>query len=708
MKRILSGILAFSMLALLSTGILPSNVGWAEAIAAQNAAYVPLYEVAEGAKADKIVVISDLHLGVDDAYAETVKNRQILVDFLHHVAATGDIAELVIAGDFFDEWFQPFSAEPHTDSSAFYHKAAENNKDVVDAIKELMTTYGKKVTYLPGNHDMTLDFDTIADIIPGINQARDVAGLGTYRTGLRNEIVIEHGHRYNIFCAPDNITNSGLTNGKSILPPGYFFTRIGASSVQEGMPKVEKTYPPVTDPGKDDVSQYGAYLYHQMWMWTLETLPVKEGLDDKVMDAGFSGFDDVYSISDVLPAQGADGKINAKVFPNIQDNWDEVQKRNGVPTYIAFNDAVMQSASTTVVDAQAVTQHFNVDPTIEVVVFGHTHVPIYREITSNKVYANSGTWIDNNTQGDGTTFVLIGLGEDADTVGLYKYNEDGSIKSLSGECPKPGSVAAQTLNLTGVENARDLGGYVTEDGRKVKPGVLLRTAMLAGATETDIQTLTNTYHLKQVIDLRTTSEVSESPDPKIDGVTDTHLKILDESATADDKSAVMETKFSKSSRSVQELVDLIQNGTIMDDMYTGVLTSQYMQQKFHEFFERLLANPDGAVLFHCKSGKDRTGEAAVLLLTALGVNRETCMQDFALTNDFKKTTIDSVVAQAKKITEDESVLNTVAGLVGVNPSYMEKVFDESEAQYGSMMGFIKQGIGLTDDEVQQLRDMYLE
>jgi hypothetical protein len=263
-------------------------------------------------------------------------------------------------------------------------------------------------------------------------------------------------------------------------------------------------------------------------------------------------------------------------------------RENGVPTYIAFNDAVMQSASTTVVDAQAVTQHFNVDPTIEVVVFGHTHVPIYREIASNKVYANSGTWIDNNTQGDSTTFVLIGLGEKADTVGLYKYSEDGSIKSLSDECPLSGSMAAQTLNLTGVENARDLGGYVTEDGRKVKPGVLLRTAKLAGAKDTDIQTLLNTYHLKQVIDLRTTTEVTEAPDPKIEGVTDTNLKILDESATADDKSVAMANTCSKSFDSAQGLVDLIQSGVITDDLYTGVLTSQYAQQEYHEILNGCL------------------------------------------------------------------------------------------------------------------------
>lgn len=430
MTKILSLVLAFSMFVSMTTGICIAET----TAAAGKAAYTPLYEVAEGAKANKVVVISDLHLGVDDAFAETVKNKQIIVDFLHSVAATGDIAEVVIAGDFFDEWFLPFSVESHTDSSTFYHQVAKNNKEVVDAFEELITTYGKKVTYVSGNHDMTLDAATVADIIPGI-MSRDVDGLGTYRTGLRNEIVIEHGHRYNVFVAPDNVSNSDRTNGKSILPPGYFFTRIAASSVVEGRPKANKTYPTVTEPGKDDASQYGAYLYYKMWMWTLNYFQVNEGLDDKVMDVRFNGFNDKFSMSDVLPTEDADGKISAVLFRNFQDNWDEIQKRNGVATYIPFTDAVAQSTSSSYVDAQAVTQYFNVDPTVEVVVFGHTHVPVYNKIAENKVYANSGTWIDKNTLGENATFVLIEMGTEADAVGLYKYNADGSIKPLSSESP---------------------------------------------------------------------------------------------------------------------------------------------------------------------------------------------------------------------------------------------------------------------------------
>lgn len=401
--------------------------------ATPDLAYTPLYGVPDGSAANKIVVISDLHLGVDDSYSETVQNKQLLVDFLHHVGVTEDIAEVVIAGDFFDEWFQPFTAAPHADSASFYREVAQNNATVVNAFADLITVYGKTVTYVPGNHDITLDGDTMASILPGIHQARDADGLGAYRTGSRNEIVIEHGHRYSAFVAPDNLSNSALSNGQSILPPGYFFTRIGASYVMEGRPADQKTYPTVTAPDQSNVSQYGAYLYYQMWLWTLTTYPVNESLDAKVMDAGFSGFTEVFSIQDALPTLGADGKLSAKLFAHLQDNWEAIQTNNHVAVHVSFNDMIMQSAESSYVDAQAVRQYFDVDPSVEVVVFGHTHSPRRQEIAANKIYANAGSWIDRNTVGETGTFVLIGLGEETDTVDVYQYQTDGSITPLSGQ-----------------------------------------------------------------------------------------------------------------------------------------------------------------------------------------------------------------------------------------------------------------------------------
>lgn len=430
MKKNFAGLLILSLSTLILTACSSKNSTPNSGDTGQKNTYQPLYAVADASVADKIVVISDLHLGIDDKYAETVENKALLVNFIHSVSATKDIAEVVIAGDLFDEWFLSFSVKSHTDSSEFYEKIAKNNSEVIDAFKELISTYGKKVTYVPGNHDMTLDQATLEKIIPGIKQARDVNGLGSYRTGSQNEIVIEHGHRYNVFVAPDTISNKNIAGNKTFLPPGYFFTRIAASSVLEGKPQSNKEFPVVNEPTENNTSKIGAYLYYKTWLWVMNAFPVNEGFNDKVIDVKFNGYNNQYSLSDIFPTEDSEGNINAVLFPNFQNNWEEVQDLNGVKTHIPFNEAIQQATTSSFIDDQATKQYFNNDPTTKVVVFGHTHVPFLEKYSDSKLYANSGTWIDKNTLGETATFVLIEKKDDQHNVQTFKYNDDGSIKAL--------------------------------------------------------------------------------------------------------------------------------------------------------------------------------------------------------------------------------------------------------------------------------------
>ena len=94
----------------------------------------PLWDA--GPIRDKIVVCSDLHIGVDDAYAETVENRPYLEEFFNRIAVTSDVRELVINGDFLDEWYLPLSYI-ETDRAAFYLANIENNQGVMDALKRV-------------------------------------------------------------------------------------------------------------------------------------------------------------------------------------------------------------------------------------------------------------------------------------------------------------------------------------------------------------------------------------------------------------------------------------------------------------------------------------------------------------------------------------------------------------------------------------------
>ncbi len=393
---------------------------------------LPLWEKESAHEAQRIIVVSDLHLGVDDSFSETVKNKDLLTEFLERLVIS-DIDELVIAGDMLDEWFVPISYEPHNDLVAFFEKVAENNASIVAAFEKIIQS-GVVVAYVPGNHDLLLDEETLAKLIPGIVQARDVDGLGTYRTGMRSEIVIEHGHRYDTFCAPDTLSNKEMTGDyPSFLPPGYFFTRIASTSVVEGKSAPDKNLPRIEAPSKEDADQLDAYTYYNIWLWAMTTFPIKADFDEKAIYVGVNGYDNSFSLSDLLPTVQDDGSISAVLYANAQRRWDEVQQNNRVAVKNPYSKATAGAIDHTFFDEQAVKQYFDLDPTVDVVVFGHSHVPLVNryenEYDKEKVYANSGTWIDENLIGLERCFVVIESGKQFTDVRLMEYHADGTISN---------------------------------------------------------------------------------------------------------------------------------------------------------------------------------------------------------------------------------------------------------------------------------------
>ena len=384
----------------------------------------------------QIVVISDIHLGVSDAFAETQKNRAALVNLLTQIKNSPNVAELVIAGDLLDGWFVPMDYVLPDSQSTFFDSVAANNQPIIDAVNAIITAGQIKVTYVPGNHDLLLTKADLQRILPGINQARDdVQGLGTYITGKNSEIVIEHGHRYNFFCAPDQISNRDITNNNSsILPPGYFFTRIATSSVVEGHPSSTNTFPDVTA-DKNNASQFGYYLYYETWKGILTTLPVTESFSDKAIKTNIDGYKQDIAINDLLPQQNPKGGlIDVNLYKGVQDTWDKRQTLNGVKVKIPVDIAITQASTFSFTDAQAKAQYFDVDASKRIVVFGHTHgacvLPGTNLEEQKTIYANSGTWIDNAQGYPTMTFVVITppqSGSAVEIVNLYKYSLDDTI-----------------------------------------------------------------------------------------------------------------------------------------------------------------------------------------------------------------------------------------------------------------------------------------
>ena len=270
----------------------------------------------------------------------------------------------------------------------------------------------------------------------------------------------------------------------------------------------------------------------------------------------------------------------------------------------------------------------------------------------------------------------------------------------------------QSLYLTSVNNARELGGYAAADGKKVKKGTLLRTASLGNASEADIRKLCDDYHLATVIDLRMSREVEAAPDPEIEGVKNLNLLIMDEKA--------MGEKMKSLTPEDMEGIDLndpvgrlklaIKAGIVGDQMYIDFLSSDQGKEGYKKMFEELLALQEGrSLLFHCTQGKDRTGCAAMLILSALGVGEETIINDFMLTNIYNSKLIAS---QRKELTDagytGDELQTLMSAKDEVNEQYMQNALKWMKENYGSPEGYIKQALGITDDQLNTLKEKFLE
>lgn len=388
------------------------------------------------AERSMIVVVSDMHLGADMTYAECNVNRKSLEKLLKQISVSQNVKELVIAGDLIDEWFVPADVDTYqgNEQSDFVLRIATANQGIFDAFNQIIQDGKILVTYVPGNHDLAITEANVDLVLPGINQARDEQqGLGTYTPSDFSVLAIEHGHRYNFSCAPDPMSNQNIAPG-SIMPPGYFFTRIAALHVNQKCTKAGDTFAAVTQNLSADESQTMAFEYWKSWVDLMTLFPVTNKFDEKVIITHINGFTENYSINDLMPYQlTPEGIIDMNLFKGIQDNWDARETVNKVAIKFSVSQAIADADDNGKTDAQAKVQYFmNPASDKRIVVFGHTHDPKiissdnYNSLKS--IYVNSGTWIDNNPKLTTMNFVVITpQNDDASSkthVDLYNFEHE--------------------------------------------------------------------------------------------------------------------------------------------------------------------------------------------------------------------------------------------------------------------------------------------
>ncbi|MCK9284804.1 MAG: tyrosine-protein phosphatase [Rhodocyclaceae bacterium] len=241
------------------------------------------------------------------------------------------------------------------------------------------------------------------------------------------------------------------------------------------------------------------------------------------------------------------------------------------------------------------------------------------------------------------------------------------------------------LPLQGAVNFRDLGGYRTSDGRQVKWNRIYRSDSLAELTDADVDAVAS-LGLRTLLDLRYQLERDKKPNRPLPGpLPETHaigfypLNNL-------------------------KLFDRISEGTLtVEELDAWCCTSYRLflpEPTFAQVLEKLLAPQAFPALIHCTSGKDRTGFASAVVLAALGVPRETIMEDFLLTNQYRR--------DISYLVEEKSDPAVVYALSGVQPEYLEACFNAIDSTWGSDEAYLRGGLGLSAEDQQRLQDILLE
>lgn len=267
---------------------------------------------------------------------------------------------------------------------------------------------------------------------------------------------------------------------------------------------------------------------------------------------------------------------------------------------------------------------------------------------------------------------------------------------------------SQSLHMDNVVNARQMGGYVMADGRKIRDGILLRGGFLQKASDKDILRLTEEFHVAYVFDFRTKGEVEHAPDRMIPGSKYLWLPTIDEKTEKLGEGCLPKEAY----RDLESYLlanahkEHVQNTG--RTMYESYVRNEYTQLQYAAFLQKIIDTEDGAFYWHCSQGKDRTGLGAAYLLAALGADRDLILQDFAITNECYQNIVTRLKTEIRNNgggPEEERVIQT---FIGVDVEYFNAALDIIDKEYGGMDSFLTNELCLSFEDIKLLRDRLLE
>ncbi|HPX92588.1 MAG TPA: tyrosine-protein phosphatase [Bacillota bacterium] len=257
-----------------------------------------------------------------------------------------------------------------------------------------------------------------------------------------------------------------------------------------------------------------------------------------------------------------------------------------------------------------------------------------------------------------------------------------------------------------IVNLRDLGGYVGHDGRRVKGDLLYRSGNL-DQPEDVLADILESLGISLVFDLRSSEEVENQPYTLPADVQYRHRPVLDS----------FENGTMAASFELGDMVDLaLRGGRSLSpgelDFLRGFMQQVYREmgenaRVFGDIMKEMIGNGENPVLFHCSAGKDRTGVLATMILLALGVSMEDAMENYLMSNQHREEEIDREMRAVASFIREPEILEHIKGLMLVKEEYLDAAMGPART-YPSFDAFAESRLGLGPDDLETLRELYLE
>ena len=258
--------------------------------------------------------------------------------------------------------------------------------------------------------------------------------------------------------------------------------------------------------------------------------------------------------------------------------------------------------------------------------------------------------------------------------------------------PQPGA----RITIATAPNLRDLGGWPTRGAGRIRNGGVYRSAELNHLHDADL-TAFAALGIRTVYDLRTTAETVDQPDNLPTGTRSVQLDVLADSADA------APAELHRIVAQPHLAHDLLGDGkaeAIFCRAYREIVGLPSARNAYRRLFEGMADPACRPCLYHCTTGKDRTGWATAALFLLLGVPDDAVMEEYLLTNTELLPSLQPVLDRFEAAGGDPRLLLPV---LGVRSEYLLAALDEMHARYGSVEEYFDSGLEVSAETQAALR-----